>query len=115
MLSGGRPSWASSFSGLDDGPDQLSRHMLMGYFGLCLADSLGRVDAVALVREHGAALSWACGGVTLAGFVIQFIMDRWRIRRDRWRLDRYPYSHRRLRGYDHPGGGTGAWACTGPG
>jgi hypothetical protein len=75
--------------------------VLMGYFGLCLADGIGRVDAVALVRERGTALSWACGGATFAGFIIQFIIDRWRIRRDRWRLDRYPYSYRR-RHYDQP-------------
>jgi hypothetical protein len=75
---------------------------LMGYFGLCLADTLGKVDATTLIQERGTSLSWACGVATLAGFVIQFLLERWRPKRDRFRQDRHSYGSRRSRAYDQP-------------
>jgi hypothetical protein len=75
---------------------------LMGYFGLCLADSLGKLDGLALSEQRGTALSWACGLATLGGFIVQFLLERWRMRRDRWRHERYPYSARRARAQEQP-------------
>jgi hypothetical protein len=82
---------------------------LMGYFGLCLADSLGKVDGATLIQERGTSLSWACGVATLSGFMIQFMLERGRNKRDRWRQDRHSYSSRRARTHDQPWwGGWGA-------
>jgi hypothetical protein len=55
--------------------------LLMGYFGLCLADSLGKVDAVAFAGGHALLLNGACGGVTLAGLIAQFVLERRRVAR----------------------------------
>jgi MFS family permease len=52
--------------------------LLMGYFGLLAADSLGRVDALNLTNQQGPLLNWICAGVTLAGVLLQYLIQRWR-------------------------------------
>ncbi len=79
----------------------LAGTLLMGYSGLCLAEQLGKLDAAVVTGKSPVLLNWACLGVALLGLVVQFLLDRWRIRNRRhWeeegrysRLDR----ERRLR------------------
>jgi hypothetical protein len=58
--------------------------VLMAYSGLLLLDRLDKLDALALAERSPALLSWACFGTALVGLVIQFLIDRWWIRRERW-------------------------------
>jgi hypothetical protein len=50
--------------------------VLMAYSSLCLADSVGKVDAVCLAEEQATVLNLACAGVAVLGFLIQFFLDR---------------------------------------
>jgi hypothetical protein len=50
--------------------------MLMAYSGLCLANSLGNLDAVAFAENQSTILNVACGGVTLMGLFLQFLLER---------------------------------------
>src|SRR5262245_30879314 len=50
--------------------------LVMGYFGLGLADRLGKLNAVALAEQRTVLLNWACAAVALLGLVIQFLLDR---------------------------------------
>jgi MFS family permease len=50
--------------------------VLMGYAGLCLADSLGQVDASTLADRQPFVLSAACLGVAFLGVIVQFVVDR---------------------------------------
>jgi MFS family permease len=69
--------------------------LIMAYFGLCLADSLGKLDAVIYAEQHGLLLNWVCGGVTLGGAIIQFFLERWRLQNERRRLEEgYAVYHR---------------------
>lgn len=68
----------------------LAGAVLMGYSGLCLADRLGKLDAVAASEKSAGLFNWACFGVALLGLVVQFVIDRWRIRNARRReYDRF--------------------------
>lgn len=51
--------------------------VLMVYSGLCLLDTLDRMDAVAWSEKNTLLLNWACGVVTAIGFLIQFTGQRW--------------------------------------
>lgn len=64
------------------------------YFGLCLADRLGKVDAVALTQERAMLLNATCGGTALVGLIIQFVIDR-KIRLERRRMEREAYRYGR--------------------
>jgi hypothetical protein len=55
--------------------------LLMGYCGLCLADWLGKLDSVDWSTRHHALLNWSCGGVAAVGWLIQFLLERWRVRK----------------------------------
>jgi len=57
--------------------------LFMLYFGLWLGDRLGKWDAVALTTQHVELFNWGCGGLALAGFLIQFFLERRRARRAR--------------------------------
>jgi MFS family permease len=65
----------------------LAGSVLMGYSGLCLADRLGKLDAVAWSGERGPMLTWACGGAALMGVLVQFVLDRRRVQEERRRLE----------------------------
>ena len=74
--------------------------MAMAYFGLWLGDGLGRLDAVALASQSDVLLTWACAAAVLAGFVIQFLMERRRVRRQRFLEEQeYHYSENALKRY----------------
>jgi hypothetical protein len=59
--------------------------LLMGYSGLWFLDRLGKVDAVALANYQQHLLNWLCGGFCLGGFVVQFLIERWKLNQDRHR------------------------------
>jgi hypothetical protein len=73
----------------------LAGTLLMAYSGLCLADSLGKLDAVAVMDRFAGLLNGACAGVALFGLLVQFVLDRRRIRKQRER----EYDLRGDRGY----------------
>jgi hypothetical protein len=68
--------WMMVLTGLAGG-------VVMLYFGLWLGDRLGKWDAVGLTTEHTDLFNWGCGGLAVAGFVIQFLLERRRVRRAR--------------------------------
>ena len=55
--------------------------LFLSYSGLCLADKLDQLDAVAWATDHGRLLNWLCGVVALVGFTAQFFLERRRLRR----------------------------------
>ena len=59
----------------------LAGTLLMAYSGLCLLDTLGRLDAVTWSAGRPRLLDWACGGVTLLGVVVQLALERRRRRK----------------------------------
>jgi hypothetical protein len=58
--------------------------LLMGYCGLSLADYLGKLDAVAMAQQRVLLLNTFCGGLTLVGLLIQFLLERRRRRLERF-------------------------------
>jgi hypothetical protein len=54
----------------------LAGTLLMAYSGLCLANKLGNLDAVALAAGHTALLNGACGSVAILGLAVQFLLER---------------------------------------
>jgi MFS family permease len=60
----------------------LAGTLLMAYSGFCLADRLGKLDAVAWTGKHALWLNWACVGLALLGWLVQFLMDRRRRQRE---------------------------------
>jgi hypothetical protein len=50
--------------------------LLMGYSGLCLADSLAKIDAAAWATRNASALNWGCGVAALVGVALQLILNR---------------------------------------
>jgi hypothetical protein len=50
--------------------------LLMSYAGLCLADQLGKLDAVAWTEQRTQILNWLCGAVTVLGLFVQFLIER---------------------------------------
>jgi MFS family permease len=50
--------------------------LLLTYSGFCLADRLGKLDAVAWTGRHAGWLNWACLAVALLGWLVQFLLDR---------------------------------------
>jgi MFS family permease len=65
----------------------LAGSVLMAYSGLCLADTLGKLDAVALMDKSGGLVNGGCIGVAVLGLIVQFLMDRRRARKLRERAD----------------------------
>jgi hypothetical protein len=57
--------------------------LLMGYCGLCLADWIGKLDAVDWSTRHQALLNWSCAGVAALGWLVQFLLERRRERSQR--------------------------------
>jgi len=57
--------------------------MLVVYSGLCLADKMDKLDSVAWAVDQGALLTWLCGTLALVGFVVQYFLERRRIRKQR--------------------------------
>jgi len=55
--------------------------LLMVYSSLCLLNTFGKVDVVALAQKQAKAIQWICGGVALLGFIAQLVLDRRRPRR----------------------------------
>jgi hypothetical protein len=50
--------------------------LLIGYAGLCLADSLGKVDAADWAERSAALLNWGCGALALVGLGVQLFLNR---------------------------------------
>lgn len=75
--------------------------LVMAYSGLCLIDRLGKLDAIALAEKSPALLNWICAGVALLGLVVQYLLERWRVRNERWREEERHFNRiereRRLR------------------
>jgi MFS family permease len=61
----------------------LAGSLFMLYFGLWLGERLSKWDAVALTTQHTELFNWGCGGLALAGFLIQFFLERRRARKAR--------------------------------
>jgi hypothetical protein len=59
--------------------------VMLGYFGLCLANHFGKLDAVTLARDKIEMLNLACGIGTLLGLLAQFVVERRRARFKQWR------------------------------
>jgi MFS family permease len=81
--------------------------LLLLYSGLALGDKLDKFDSVGWAQEQGTMLNWLCGVIALVGFVVQLVLERRRIRKQREnaeeeqeceresRYARYRSSHRR--------------------
>jgi hypothetical protein len=65
----------------------LAGSVLMAYFGLALADTFGRLNAQAVVKEQPALVNWSCAGVALVGLLVQFMIDRKRTKLLRLRME----------------------------
>jgi hypothetical protein len=50
--------------------------LLMAYTGLCLADRLGKLNAVDWTEKRTVLLNWLCGGVAVLGLVVQLFLER---------------------------------------
>jgi hypothetical protein len=50
--------------------------LLVAYSGLCLADSLGKLDAAGWVAGHNTLVNWTCGGGAALGLALQLYMNR---------------------------------------
>jgi hypothetical protein len=61
----------------------LAGSLVMVYFGLWLGDRLAKWDAIALTTQHAEMFNWGCAGLGLAGFLIQFLLERRRARKAR--------------------------------
>jgi hypothetical protein len=61
--------------------------LLMMYFGLSLAHTYGKLDAVAIAEQNPGLVNWTCWGFTILGVIAQFVMDRSRARRLRMRQE----------------------------
>jgi hypothetical protein len=59
--------------------------VVMGYFGLSLAQQFGKVQAVALAQEKADLLNIGCAIVTLLGLLTQIVVERRRARFKQWR------------------------------
>jgi len=59
--------------------------VVTGYFGLCLADHFGKLQAVTLAQEKAEMLNLACAIGTLFGLLAQFLVERRRARFKQWR------------------------------
>ena len=56
--------------------------LLVGYSSLCLADKLGKLDAVGWAEKHTGLLNWGCAGLAGLGLLVQFILDRRQARKE---------------------------------
>jgi MFS family permease len=61
--------------------------LLMSYSGLCLADRLGKLDAVTVADKNGLLLNWAFGGMVVLGVALQFFLERRRARQEKKRQE----------------------------
>ena len=59
--------------------------LVMGYFGLCLANHFGKLQAVELAQAKMGLLNVACAVFTLLGVLAQFLVERRRARFKQWR------------------------------
>jgi len=59
--------------------------VLMGYFGLCLANHFGKLQAVEMAHEKTGMLNLACAIFTLLGLLAQLLVERRRARFKQWR------------------------------
>jgi hypothetical protein len=66
----------------------LAGSILIGYCGLCLAASMGRIDVVALARQQGRLLQLGGLGLALVGVVTQFLLERRRAKKKRLQEER---------------------------
>jgi hypothetical protein len=62
--------------------------LLMVYSGLCLLQTLAKVDVVAFAENHALLLNCLCGGMVLLGMLAQLLVDRQRLRQQRRRSNR---------------------------
>lgn len=65
--------------------------MLMGYGLFFLLDRLGKINAVAVADQPSAILNIAAFGVAVLGLFFQFMLARWRGRKDRWKEETDPH------------------------
>jgi hypothetical protein len=66
----------------------LAGTLLMGYSILLLLDRMGKINAAEWAGRHAAVLDWSCAGVALTGWVIQFLVERRRLLKERVRLEK---------------------------
>src|SRR5262249_46605587 len=66
-----------------------ARPLLMGSSALCLADRVGKLTAAEWSARHAVLLNWACAGVAVLGWLVQFLLARWRHRREQQRREEY--------------------------
>ena len=59
--------------------------VLTGYFGLCLANHFGKLDAVSIATQKPELLNLGCAVFTLLGLLAQFLVERRRARFKQWR------------------------------
>ena len=50
----------------------------MLYSALCLADTLGILNAVDVANEQAPVLNWAVAAGTVIGMIVQYLLDRYR-------------------------------------
>ncbi|MBY0525854.1 MAG: hypothetical protein K2R98_20850 [Gemmataceae bacterium] len=61
----------------------LAGSLFIAYSLLGLLDRLGKLDALAWGEQRAILLNWSCAGLALLGWLVQFVLERWRLNRQR--------------------------------
>jgi MFS family permease len=77
--------------------------LLVLYSGLALLDKLDKIDSVGWAQDQGSVLNWLCGVTALVGFLVQFILERRRLRKQREDKDEEEEYEREMRYSHHRG------------
>jgi hypothetical protein len=71
--------------------------LLMVYGLLCVLDRSHQLDALAWAEERSVMLNGACLALTVVGVLAQFLLERRRLRKQRWKQEELRYIKERER------------------
>jgi MFS family permease len=78
--------------------------VLFLYSGLAILDKMEKVDSAGWAQDQGTILNWLCGVTALVGFLVQFILERRRLRKKRDKEEEEEEYERDMRYAHHKGG-----------